>query len=150
MRAARSRSGPCSRRSATATDRRWRDGRRSVARPRNHDGPARLAADRAVFAGRPHDVVWRLASRRDYQVRPRPPPPPPPPPQPPPPPPLERGLFSASFTRIGRPSSMAPFIAWIALAQSAGSANVTKPKPRLLPVSRSSTTFASVIVPCAA
>src|SRR5690606_38318220 len=88
---------------------------------------------------------------------PRPPPPPPPgrrpapgppgrrPPPPPGPPPPCRSC--ASFTRSERPSSMQPSISWIAACAALPSENVTKPKPRDRPVSRSVMTFASTTSP---
>src|SRR5690349_18326562 len=66
--------------------------------------------------------------------RPPPPPPPPPPPKPrpppPPPPPPPAGRSLASFTRMLRPSSVAPSIWVIASSAADPSENVTKPKPR--------------------
>src|SRR5580704_2502555 len=60
---------------------------------------------------------------------PPPPPWPPPPPKPPPPPP-RCGRSSASFTRRGRPSRFAPFMASMAFWASAGEPIVTNPNPR--------------------
>src|SRR6185312_12579649 len=65
----------------------------------------------------------------------------PPPRRSPPPPPPRAGRSSASLTLSGRPSSIAPFMAAMALVASSGVLIVTKPKPRERPLSRSVTTW---------
>lgn len=74
-------------------------------------------------------------------------PPPPPPPPKPRPPPLPPRRSSASFTRRGRPSSMAPFIREIASDACCADPMVTNAKPRDRPLSRSVATCTSVTSP---
>lgn len=60
-----------------------------------------------------------------------------------PPGPRERCCACASFTRMVRPSRSLPSSSVIARSAAAGSANVTNPKPRERPLSRSLMIFAS-------